>query len=104
MRYCSTRDSERLNPFSLREAAFLGLAPDGGLFMPERYPQADMDAVDFEARKSFADMALYLSSLPYSALTNDEKFWKGCDTCPHYQELLENNYADCQCTGLLFVP
>lgn len=63
MRYCSTRDSERLNPFSLREAAFLGLAPDGGLFMPERYPQADMDAVDFEARKSFADMALYLSSL-----------------------------------------
>ena len=63
MRYYSTRDSERLNPFSLREAAFLGLAPDGGLFMPERYPQADMDAVDFEARKSFADMALYLCSL-----------------------------------------
>lgn len=63
MRYYSTRDSERLHPFSLKEAAFLGLAPDGGLFMPERYPKADMDAVDFEAGRSFADMALYLSSL-----------------------------------------
>lgn len=42
--------------------------------------------------------------VPYSALTTDAKFWKGCDTCPHYQELLDNDYADCQCTGLLFMP
>ena len=45
---------------------------------------------------------LGFSVVPYSALTKDEKFWKGCDTCPHYQELLDNNFADCQCTGLLF--
>lgn len=42
--------------------------------------------------------------VPYSALTTDEKFWKGCETCPHYQELLSNDFASCQCTGLLFTP
>ncbi len=38
MRYYSTRDSERTRAAGLREAVLSGLAPDGGLFLPERLP------------------------------------------------------------------
>ncbi|MBQ5874925.1 MAG: threonine synthase, partial [Alistipes sp.] len=63
MKYFSTRDKSKSHPFSLAEAAFAGLAPDGGLFMPERIPMVDMARVEAEAEKSYADMALYLASL-----------------------------------------
>lgn len=61
MKYYSTRDPRREHPFTLSEAAFKGLAPDGGLFMPERFPQVDFGTVRSLAEKSFADMAVYLS-------------------------------------------
>ena len=63
MKYFSTRDKSKSRPFSLAEAAFAGLAPDGGLFMPERIPVIDMTMVEAEAEKSYADMALYLAGL-----------------------------------------
>lgn len=61
MIYFSTRDREHKCPFSLSDAAFKGLAPDGGLFMPERFPQVDMARVAELAERSFADMASYLA-------------------------------------------
>lgn len=63
MKYFSTRDKSKSRPFSLAEAAFAGLAPDGGLFMPERIPVVDMAMVEAEAEKSYADMVLYLAGL-----------------------------------------
>ena len=63
MRYYSTRDARRSATFSLKEAAFAGLAPDGGLFMPERIPQADLEKVLSLSRISYADMAGYLAGL-----------------------------------------
>jgi len=42
MKYYSTKDKACARAFSLREAVQAGLAPDGGLFVPERIPQADM--------------------------------------------------------------
>lgn len=63
MRYFSTRDVERQHPFSLAEAAFLGLAPDGGLFMPERIPSVDLAEVRARAAVSYASMAEYLAGL-----------------------------------------
>ena len=61
MKYYSTRDNERKYPFSLKDAAFAGLAPDGGLFIPERIPQVDMAEVERLADISYADMATYLA-------------------------------------------
>lgn len=48
--------------------------------------------------------ALGFKEATYDQLTSDPKFWKGCDTCPHFSELLANGYRSCQCTGLLFRP
>ena len=61
MRYYSTRDKQRQNPFTLKDAAFAGLAPDGGLFIPESIPHVDMANVEEWAGKSYADMAIYLA-------------------------------------------
>lgn len=61
MKYYSTRDKEYKYPFSLKDAAFAGLAPDGGLFIPESIPQVDMKKVEELADMSYADMASYLA-------------------------------------------
>lgn len=63
MKYFSTRDTDRKQAFSLKEAAFLGLAPDGGLFMPERIPEASLREVIRLSDISYADMACYLAGL-----------------------------------------
>lgn len=60
MKYYSTRDRSR-SGVALAEAAFMGLAADGGLFLPERIPQVDMARVEALAERSYADMALYLA-------------------------------------------
>lgn len=60
MKYYSTRDKSK-KCFALSDAAFMGLAPDGGLFLPERIPQVDMKRVEELAAVSYADMALYLA-------------------------------------------
>ena len=63
MKFYSTRDTKRACGCSLREAAMMGLAPDGGLFVPERIPQADMAEVERLAGESYAAMAGYLAGL-----------------------------------------
>ena len=60
MKYFSTRDKSQ-KCFALADAAFMGLAPDGGLFLPERVPQIDMARVEESAAVSYADMAIYLA-------------------------------------------
>ena len=66
MKYYSTRDKDRQNPHVLKDVAFMGLAPDGGLFVPERIPAADMEVVESKAAESYADMASYLAGLFFS--------------------------------------
>lgn len=63
MNYYSTRDRERAHGCSLREAAMMGLAPDGGLFVPERIPQADMALAERLAGESYAALTGYLAGL-----------------------------------------
>ncbi len=61
MRFYSTRDKNSLH--SLKEAAVMGLAPDGGLFMPEYVPQVNLLETLMLAQCSFAEMSSYLASL-----------------------------------------
>ena len=63
MKYYSTRDKALARPCSLREAVEAGLAPDGGLFVPERIPQADMAVAERLAGESYAALAGYLAAL-----------------------------------------
>lgn len=70
MKFYSTRDSSH-KLFALADAAFLGLAPDGGLFVPERIPQVDMEQVQRLAEVSYADMAGYLAGVVFDDVPSE---------------------------------
>jgi len=40
----------------------------------------------------------------FSELTNDQSFWKGCQTCKNYDVLQRTEQSMCLCTGMLFDP
>jgi len=42
--------------------------------------------------------------VPYSELTDDPEFWKGCQGCRHYDILASHDFKMCICTGLLYDP
>lgn len=72
MKYYSTRDKSHSTPFSLKDAAFAGLAPDGGLFIPESIPQIDMTEVERLADISYADMAIYLAQTVFDDIPAED--------------------------------
>lgn len=42
--------------------------------------------------------------VPYTELTDDPEFWKGCEGCRHFDILKGHDYKMCICTGLLYDP
>ncbi len=56
MRYVSTRGEAP--PLGFAEAMLAGLARDGGLYVPESWPQLDADAIAGFAGRSYAEVAL----------------------------------------------
>lgn len=40
----------------------------------------------------------------FSELTDDDEFWKGCQSCVNYDILVRTNRNHCLCTGMLYTP
>jgi N-acetylglutamate synthase-like GNAT family acetyltransferase len=40
----------------------------------------------------------------YSELTDDQEFWKGCQTCVNFDILMAKQQKNCLCTGMLYDP
>ncbi len=40
----------------------------------------------------------------FSELTDDQTFWKGCQTCKNYDVLQRTEQSMCLCTGMLYDP
>ena len=40
----------------------------------------------------------------YSELTDDEEFWKGCQSCVNFEILQSKNRKNCLCTAMLYDP
>ena len=75
MKYISTRASSASQeaPRGFSEILLEGLAPDGGLYLPERYPQADDITLTYWRGLSYADLAfeilsLYIDDIPAADL------------------------------------
>lgn len=71
MKFVSTRGDNHF--FSFHEAVFHGLAPDGGLFIPDRFPHLDRDDIEHAYRDSLTElgerlMQLFVSELPTDVL------------------------------------
>ena len=61
MKYISTRGATDRKTFS--EVLLMGLAPDGGLMLPEHYPQIDRAALDKWRGLAYADLAFEIMRL-----------------------------------------
>lgn len=42
--------------------------------------------------------------VPFSELTTDEAFWRGCQSCVNYDVLMRTERKMCLCTGMLYDP
>ncbi|MDR0529434.1 MAG: threonine synthase [Zoogloeaceae bacterium] len=67
MRYFSTRGQSPILPFC--DILLEGLAPDGGLYLPERYPHVSREDLDRWRNLSYAELAfaifhLYIDDIP----------------------------------------
>jgi threonine synthase len=71
MRYVSTRGNAPVLGF--RDATLSGLAPDGGLYLPETWPTIDADSIRAMATQRYVDVAVTVMS-PFvgDALTHEE--------------------------------
>jgi hypothetical protein len=48
--------------------------------------------------------ALGYEPVTYSELTQDDAFWKGCQSCVNYQILQSKERKNCLCTAMLYDP
>src|ERR1700704_3600330 len=72
MRYVSTRGNAKPQPFT--EILLEGLAPDGGLFLPEEFPKFNLADLSAMRRMSYAELAFaILSKFADDILTGDLK-------------------------------
>lgn len=40
----------------------------------------------------------------YSELTDDDEFWRGCQSCVNYEILMSKDRKNCLCTAMLYTP
>ena len=71
MKYISTRGDTDPKPFS--EVLLMGLAPDGGLMLPEHYPQVSVQTLESWRGLSYPDLAfevmrLFITDIPAADL------------------------------------
>ena len=70
MKYFSTRNS--MYGVTAAEAIAKGLAPDGGLFVPETVPQLDMDEIAALCNMDYCGRAVYIMSKYLDDFSEDE--------------------------------
>jgi N-acetylglutamate synthase-like GNAT family acetyltransferase len=66
-----------------------------------KYPQAKVFGITTSGTVMGINSDLGYRPVTFSKLTQDEAFWKGCQSCPNYDILERNNRTKCLCTGML---
>jgi len=68
------------------------------------FPQAKIFSITTGAAVMKMNYEFGFRPVPFSELTDDPEFWKGCEGCRHFDILKSHNYNMCICTGLLYDP
>jgi GNAT superfamily N-acetyltransferase len=69
-----------------------------------RYPNSKIFGITTSMAVMKINSDLGYKPVTFSELTQDEKFWKGCRSCPNYDILTSEHRKDCLCTGMLYDP
>lgn len=70
-------------------------------FARNKYPLAKVFGITTSAAVMKINTALGYSPVTFSELTQDDIFWKGCQSCPNFDILQRNDRQMCLCTGML---
>ena len=70
----------------------------------QRYPDAKIFGLTTGLAVMKINSELGYKPVTFSELTDDEAFWKGCQSCVNYDILQRTNRKHCLCTGMLFDP
>ncbi|WP_143960901.1 GNAT family N-acetyltransferase [Litoribacter populi] len=70
----------------------------------KKYPTAKIFGLTTGAAVMKINSELGYYPVSYSDLTDDEQFWKGCQSCVNYAILTSKNRQNCLCTAMLYVP
>jgi len=68
------------------------------------YPNAKIFGITTSMAVMKINSDMGYKPVTFSELTKDEAFWKGCQSCPNYDILTNENRKDCLCTGMLYDP
>lgn len=70
----------------------------------KKYPDAKLFGLTTSMAVMKINSELGYNPVPYSELTTDEQFWKGCQSCVNFQILQSKEQKNCLCTGMLYDP
>lgn len=70
----------------------------------EKYPNAKIFGLTTGLAVMKINSDLGYEPVPYSELTQDEEFWKGCQSCVNYDILMSKGRKNCMCTAMLWDP
>lgn len=70
----------------------------------EKFPMAKVFSITTGLAVMKLNSDLGYKPVTFSELTDDQSFWKGCQTCKNYDVLQRTNQSMCLCTGMLFDP
>lgn len=68
------------------------------------FPEAKIFSITTGAAVMKMNYEFGFRPVPFSELTDDPEFWKGCQGCRHFDILRSHDYKMCICTGLLYDP
>jgi hypothetical protein len=69
-----------------------------------RYPGAKLFGLTTGLAVMKINSDLGYEPVTYSELTQDEAFWKGCQSCVNYEILKSKDRKNCLCTAMLYDP
>lgn len=70
----------------------------------KKYPDAKLFGLTTSMAVMKINSELGYNPVPYSELTTDEQFWKGCQSCVNFEILQSKERKNCLCTGMLYDP
>lgn len=70
----------------------------------KKFPNAKLFGITTSPAVMKINYQLGYRPVTFSQLTDDEAFWKGCQSCVNYDILQRTNHKHCLCTAMLYDP
>ncbi|WP_456442668.1 GNAT family N-acetyltransferase [Caldithrix abyssi] len=70
----------------------------------KKYPHAKLFGITTSPAVMKINYQLGYRPVTFAQLTDDEEFWKGCESCVNFDILQRTNRKHCLCTAMLFDP